>query len=88
MLSAFVTVSEEDAVLMLIDRNGSVSRSDVADILAARDPKELTPEQVRVKATNLLQSMRRKGLVEKADGSTRSARYVRCQKDDGGPGRI
>lgn len=88
VLSAFVTVSEEDAVLMLIDRNGSVSRSDVADILAARDPKELTPEQVRVKATNLLQSMRRKGLVEKADGSTRSARYIRCQKDDGGPGRI
>lgn len=77
VLSAFVTGTEEDAVLDLIDRNGSVTRADVADILAARDRKELSPEQVRVKATNLLQSMRRRGLVEKADGSTRSARYVR-----------
>ncbi len=77
VLSAFVIGTEEDAVLMLLDRNGSVTRGDVADILAARDSKELTPEQVRVKATNLLQTMRRKGLVEKADGSTRSARYVR-----------
>ncbi|MDO5862205.1 MAG: hypothetical protein Q4Q58_05385 [Thermoplasmata archaeon] len=81
VLSAFVTGSEEDAVLSLIDRNGSVTRGDVADILAARDSKELSPEQVRVKATNLLQSMRKRGLVEKADGSTRSARYVRA-----GPG--
>ena len=77
VLSAFVTGTEEEAVLALIDRNGSVTRSDVSDILAARDRKELTPDQVRVKATNLLQSMRRRGLVEKADGSTRSARYVR-----------
>lgn len=77
VLSAFVTGTEEEVVLDLIDRNGSVTRADVSDILAARDRKELTPEQVRVKATNLLQSMRRRGLVEKADGSTRSARYVR-----------
>ena len=77
MLSAFVIGTEEEAVLALIDRNGSVTRSDVSDILAARDRKELTPDQVRVKATNLLQSMRRRGLVEKADGSTRLARYVR-----------
>ena len=81
VLSAFVTGTEEEAVLALIDRNGSVTRSDVADVLAARDPKELTPEQVRVKATNLLQSMRRRGLVEKADGSTRSARYVRAPSE-------
>ncbi len=81
VLSAFVTGTEEEAVLSLIDRNGSVTRSDVADILAARDPKELTPEQVRVKATNLIQSMRRRGLVEKAEGSTRSARYVRTAGD-------
>ncbi len=92
VMSAFVVGTEEEAVLSLIDRNGSVTRSDVADVLAARDGRELTPEQVRVKATNLLQSMRREGLVEKSAGSTRSARYVRSgagrETGDGGPGRI
>ena len=93
VLSAFVEGTDEDAVLMLIERNGFVTRSDVADILAARDPKELTPEQVRVKSTNLLQTMRKKGLIVKAEGSTRSARYVIKTDDsligiDGGPGRI
>ena len=92
VLSAFVTGTDEGAVLALIDRNGAVTRSDVADILAARDSKELTPEQIRVKATNLLQSMRRRGIVEKAEGSTRSARYVLADNasvmNDGGPGRI
>ncbi|MDO5853789.1 MAG: ATP-binding protein [Thermoplasmata archaeon] len=82
VLSAFVTGTDEDAVLALIDRNGSVTRGDVADILAARDPKELSPEQVRTKATNLLQSMRRRGLIGKSDGSTRSARYVRIPSGD------
>lgn len=77
LLSSFVIGTDEDAVIALMERNGSVTRSDVAGILAARDTKELTEEQVLVKATNLLQSMRRKGLVEKAEGSTRSARYVR-----------
>ena len=83
VLSAFVEGTDEEAVLMLIGRNGSVMRSDVADILAARDPKELTAEQIRVKSTNLLQTMRRKGLIEKAEGSTRSARYVLRQESDG-----
>lgn len=64
-------------------RNGSVTRSDVADILAARDPKELTAKRIRVKSTNLLQTMRRKGLIEKAEGSTRSSRYVLKQESDG-----
>ena len=82
VLSAFVEGTDEEAVLMLIGRNGSVTRSDVADILAARDPKELTAEQIRVKSTNLLQTMRRKGLIEKAEGSTRSARYVLKQESD------
>lgn len=77
VMSAFVVGTEEEAVLSLMDRNGSVTRSDVSDLLAARDPKGLTPEQVRTKATNLLQSMRRRNLIEKAEGSTRSARYVR-----------
>lgn len=76
VLSAFVGGTDEEAVLDLISRNGSVTRSDVADVLAARDRRELTPEQIRVKATNLLQSMRRRGLIGKADGSTRSARYT------------
>lgn len=76
VLSAFVEGTDEEAVMMLIGRNGSVTRSDVCDILASRDPKELTPEQIRVKSTNLLQGMRKKGLIEKAEGSTRSARYV------------
>ncbi len=82
VLSAFVEGTEE-ATLMLIGRNGSVTKSDVADILAARDPKELTAERIRVKSTNLLQTMRRKGLIEKAEGSTRSARYVLKQESDG-----
>lgn len=60
VLSAFVEGTEEEAALMLIGRNGSVTRSDVADIIAARDPKELTAERIRVKSTNLLQTMRRK----------------------------
>ncbi len=80
ILSAFVIGTEEDAVLDLLDRNGFVTRSDVTDILSARDCKGLSPEQLRVKATNLLQTMRKKGLVEKAEGSTRSARYVRIDQ--------
>ena len=92
ILSAFVTGSDEESVLALIRRNGAVTRSDVADILSARDSKDLTPEQVRVKATNIIQSMRRRGMVEKAEGSTRSARYVIAKSGreecDGGPGRI
>lgn len=82
VLSAFVTGTEEDSVLSLLDRNGSVTRADVADILSARDSKELSSEQLRVKATNLLQTMRKKGLIEKADGNTKSARYVRSGSDD------
>ncbi len=76
-ISSFTAGPVEDAVLGLIDSKGYATRSDVADILAARDSKGLTEEQIRVKATNLLQSMRREGKIEKADGSTRSARYVR-----------
>lgn len=83
VLSAFVEGTDEEAVMMLIERNGSVTRSDVCDVLAARDPKELTPEQIRVKSTNLLQTMRKKGLIEKAEGSTRSARYVLVHGNDG-----
>ena len=44
-------------------------------MLRARGSRELSDSQVSVKATNLLQSMRKEGLVEKVEGSTRSARY-------------
>ena len=60
----------------LIRSKGYVTRSDVAEVLASRDGKGLTEEQLRVKATNLLQTMRKAGMVRKADGSTRSARYI------------
>ena len=74
--SAYTTGTAQDAVLDLIRSKGFVTRADVAEVLASRDSKELTEEQLRVKATNLLQTMRKAGLIEKADGSTRSARYV------------
>lgn len=76
-ISSFTAGPAEDAILGLIDSKGYVTRADVAALLAARDNRDLTDEQIKVKATNLLQSMRRDGLVEKAEGSTRSARYVR-----------
>ena len=68
--------SDSDAVLDFIRENGSVKRADVAAILSARVTKDMTPEQLSVKATNLLQNMRKDGLIRKADGSTRSASYV------------
>ena len=74
--SAYTAGTAQDAVLDLIRAKGFVTRSDVAEVLASRDSKELTEEQLRVKATNLLQTMRKAGLVQKAEGSTRSARYV------------
>jgi hypothetical protein len=60
----------------LLKENGSVTRGDVVDMLRFRDRKGLTDEQLSVKATNLLQNMRKDGRIEKAEGSTRSARYI------------
>ena len=80
--SAYTAGTPQDAVLDLIRSKGFVTRSDVVEVLASRDSKDLTDEQLRVKATNLLQTMRKSGLVEKAEGSTRSARYV-LTGDDG-----
>ena len=76
VVSAYTAGSDQDAVMDLIRDKGFVTRSDVAEVLASRDSKELTEDQLRVKATNLLQTMRKAGLVEKSEGSTRSARYV------------
>lgn len=74
--------TDSDAVLDFIRENGSVKRSDVAMILSARVTKDLTSEQLSVKATNLLQTMRKEGLIEKAEGSTRSASYILAAKGD------
>ena len=74
--SRFSKGSDYDAVMELLKENGSVTRGDVVDMLRFRDRKGLTDEQLSVKATNLLQNMRKDGRIEKAEGSTRSARYV------------
>ncbi len=74
--SRFSKGSDYDAVLILLKENGSVTRSDVVDMLRFRDRKGLSDEQLSVKATNLLQNLRKEGKIDKAEGSTRSARYV------------
>jgi len=74
--SRFGKGSDSDAVLTLLREKGSVTRADVVDVLRFRDRKGLTDEQLSVKATNVLQNLRKEGRVEKAEGSTRSARYV------------
>ena len=74
--SRFSKGSDYDAVMILLEENGSVTRSDVVDMLRFRDRKGMTDEQLSVKATNLLQNMRKDGRIAKAEGSTRSARYV------------
>ncbi len=75
-MSMFTRGTDRDAVMEMISELGSVNRADVAAMLSARDPKGLSDEQMSVKATNLLQSMRREGLIVKAEGSTKSARYL------------
>jgi len=74
--SRFSKGSDCDAVITLLKENGSVTRADVVDVLRFRDRKGMTEEQLSVKATNLLQNMRKDGRIAKAEGSTRSARYV------------
>ena len=74
--SRFGKGSDADAVITLLTENGSVTRADVVDVLRFRDRKGMTDEQLSVKATNLLQNMRKEGRICKAEGSTRSARYV------------
>ncbi len=73
--SRFSKGSDQDAVICLLKENGSVTRADVVDMLRFRDRKGLTDEQLSVKATNLLQTLRKDGKVRKCEGSTRSARY-------------
>lgn len=75
-VSRFTRGSDADAVLDLISENGSVTRADVVAVLRARDDGASTDRQLSVRATNLLQSLRRDGAIEKSDGNTKSARYV------------
>ncbi len=74
--------SDSDAVLDFIRENGAVRRSDVVAILSARVVKDKTPEQLAIKATNLLQTMRKEGLIEKAEGNTRSASYIMVDRGE------
>jgi hypothetical protein len=74
--SRFSKGSDYDAVMELLKENGSITRGDVVDVLRFRDRKGLTDEQLSVKATNLLQTMRKDGRISKTEGSTRSARYI------------
>ena len=67
-------MSDRDAVLELM-ASGPISRADVAELLRSRASKPLTAEQIGVKATNLLQSMRKEGLIAKSGGSTKMATY-------------
>jgi ATP-dependent DNA helicase RecG len=73
--SRFSKGSDYDAVLQLLKENGSVTRSDVSDMLRFRDRKGLSEDQLAIKATNILQTLRKEGKVRKCEGSTRSARY-------------
>ena len=66
-----------EAVLSLIDIRGSVTRSDVAAVM--RSVRPVSEEQSLVMATNILQSLRKEGRIEKVGGSTRSARYGRLR---------
>lgn len=68
--------TDSEAVLDFIREHGCVRRSDVVEIISARSSKDLTSEQLSVKATNLLQTMRKNGAIRKSDGNTRSATYV------------
>ncbi len=67
-------MTDREAVLEML-KTGPVTRSDVADLLKSRSSKPLTPQQLSVKATNLLQSMRKEGIVVKAEGRTKSASF-------------
>ena len=74
--SRFSKGSDYDAVMELLKENGSITRGDVVDMLKFRDRKGLTDEQLSIKATNILQTMRKDGRITKTEGSTRSARYI------------
>jgi len=67
-------ITDREAVLELL-RSGPVTRSEVAELLRSRTARPMTTEQLSVKATNLLQSLRREGRLVKSAGSTKSASY-------------
>ena len=67
-------ITDREAVLELLC-SGPVTRSEVAELLRSRTARPMTTEQLYVKATNLLQSLRREGRLVKSAGSTKSASY-------------
>lgn len=67
-------ITDREAVLELL-RSGPVTRLEVAELLRSRTARPMTTEQLSVKATNLLQSLRREGRLVKSAGSTKSASY-------------
>ena len=75
--------TDREAVLRLLEA-GPCTRADVVAMLSARSSKPMTREQLSVKATNILQSLRRDGTVEKASGSTKSATYRIVPGDESG----
>ena len=70
-----------DLILALIQEYGPVSRKDVDDVLLAKLPDRLTPEQKKTKVRNLLQELARKGSIQ--NQGTRSHPRWRLRKAAG-----
>lgn len=75
------TGTDRDAVISLFERNGRATRGDVVAVLTSRDSKGMSPQQLSNRATNILQGLRKDGIIEKIDGSTRSAVYALVEND-------
>ena len=67
--------TDRDAVISFLEMNGRVTRADVVAVLTSRDSKGMDQRQLSNRATNILQGLRRDGVIEKVDGNTRSAVY-------------
>jgi hypothetical protein len=67
--------TDRDAVISFLGMNGRVTRADVGAVLTSRDSKGMDQCQLSNRATNILQGLRRDGVIEKVDGNTRSAVY-------------
>lgn len=73
--------TDREAVLSLFEGNGRATRGDVVSVLMARDSKGLTPQQLSNRATNILQTLRKEGVIRKIEGNTRSAVYSLIEHD-------
>lgn len=72
----FTKGTEKDAIVQMMLNLGSINRSDVVSMLSMRNSKGISDCKIHTKATNLIQSMRRDGIIIKYSGSTKSARYI------------